>query len=205
MNVLTKTEPQDCLCLCLFSYLTFIHLLICLPAICPPKSVLLILIQPCASVFLYKSSFFLCIYFSLCPVCLSTCLILLICSVCQLLAYTVFPSLCQCFSSCQSFSLSVSPFVSFSFSSLMYRFMCMCVCELLCAWACLSCMRWCVFLSGACAPWFHVWIIAVLVEVWNIFQWWNIFLFWVFLAFITDIGRKLPTVQRKHLQYLITD
>lgn len=34
-----------------------------------------------------------------------------------LLAYAVFPSLRQCFSSCQSFSLSVSPFIPFSLSS----------------------------------------------------------------------------------------
>lgn len=51
----------------------------------------------------------------------------------KLLAYTVFPSLCQCFSSCQSFSLSVSPFVPYLSVSNIISHICtyvhLCVCE----------------------------------------------------------------------------
>lgn len=53
------------------------------------------------------------------------------------LAYAVFPSLCQCFSSCQSFSLSVSPFVPFLFfkSSPIHAYVYVCVCVHENAWA----------------------------------------------------------------------
>lgn len=65
---------------------------------------------------------------------LSTCfsLFLFICSPSVgFWAYVVFPSLRQCFSSCQTFSLSVSPFILFSLSLaslLVYAYMCMWAC-----------------------------------------------------------------------------
>lgn len=64
----------------------------------------------------------------------------------RLWAYRFFLSLCQCFSSCQSFTLSVSPFVTFSVasrSSLACRY---CVHVCVHAWASLSNHCW-VYMS----------------------------------------------------------
>lgn len=81
------------------------HASICLSSGVPPASASLLL------------AFVSC---CICPsVCSSLCWPAFICdsvcllSVCGFRAYAVSPSVCQCFSSCQTFSLSVSPFCPF--------------------------------------------------------------------------------------------
>lgn len=128
----------------LFFYLVFIHLLIYRPVL----SLLRPFIQfhrflfchsvhgsfsPWTTSSVSLLAFYLSVYLCICLFTLY-----------KLLAYTVFPSLCQCFSSCQSFSLSVSPFVPISLSLISSpTYVYLCVCVRVRAWACLGCLCLC--------------------------------------------------------------
>lgn len=149
---------------------------------------------------------------SVAPLCSSSCFFFLrcfICSVFRLLAYAVSPSLCQCFSSCQSFSLSVSPFVPFSLSltsSPMYAYVCVHVCVRIMSMLELSVLVCWLSAGSTCAMTGCVIHRAPSARGVKYFsQMKNISVLRSLLTLITDIGKKLPTGQWKHLQYLNTN